>query len=883
MGRLIGPGDDRLLDATLVGHKFARQERLRRAGFPVPALACVPVSEFDAVAATLPPPPADSGAAPEWAAAVAKRLAASEVDSALTAELLAAAEGLGGTLAVRACVVAGEDGAGEDSATDPFAGLTDSYLYVSSSDVPRKVAECWASGLNPESVAYRAHRGLPAQSARVAVGVQQMVLGARSFVAFSRDPRSGGRVCVVAAAHGIGEGVVAERADVDHFFLESRTGAVRSEVVAKHRMVGEGSVDTVVPAALVEPPVLTEAEVRAVGALAARVEDFFGAPQDIEGAITPDGTLHLVQARPVVLPADGEPVEWSNHNITESFPGVSGALTYSHALLFYRLAFGDLYRRMGSRPSRLRPVEHELDRMIGLLDGRVFYRLDSWFALHGTIPGFVLIRPWWLRSMGLEPGPRASWVALARAGLAVPGLVSRLVRLPGSVRSFLRWWDGLVESFDDVGDDELVAFHRRMWDGVGRRWGVTLVNSFFLLGTATALSALLRRWAGPSAEEQILGGLLVGGREHRSVLAVRSTIALAERIGRDPWLRDRLLSPADGDTDAAIWTDIAGGRYGTGLAAEATAHLRRYGDRALHDLKLEEPAPRQRPSMLVDMLRPMVAAGLTVKENRRSERAARADAERALREACPGLRRRLVIRGLAAGLRRFVRNREDTRYCRSQLYSLSREITWRLGGMLASSGRIEDPRDVLDLTVDEVLTPCPTADLAVIARRRRADREAARERPDPESRVWTSDGESCGELPGSVAPGGWRAGSSSDGARTASGDELRGLPSSAGVVRGRAAVVLDPSRSPDSARDRILVAKETDPGWLFLMMAARGLVVERGTLLSHTAITGRLLGIPTVVAVPGATERIQDEQELEVDGSTGTVRLIGPEPDSEAA
>ncbi|MFD0891618.1 PEP-utilizing enzyme, partial [Streptosporangium algeriense] len=107
---------------------------------------------------------------------------------------------------------------------------------------------------------------------------------------------------------------------------------------------------------------------------------------------------------------------------------------------------------------------------------------------------------------------------------------------------------------------------------------------------------------------------------------------------------------------------------------------------------------------------------------------------------------------------------------------------------------------------------------------------------------------------------------------------LRGLASSAGLVRARAKVVLHPSVPPEACQDRILIARETDPGWLFLMSAARGLVVERGTLLSHTAITGRLLGVPTVVAVAGATTRIPDGALIELDGAAGTVRLLEETP-----
>ena len=72
----------------------------------------------------------------------------------------------------------------------------------------------------------------------------------------------------------------------------------------------------------------------------------------------------------------------------------------------------------------------------------------------------------------------------------------------------------------------------------------------------------------------------------------------------------------------------------------------------------------------------------------------------------------------------------------------------------------------------------------------------------------------------------------------------------------------------------ILVARETDPGWLFMMLASKGLIVERGSMLSHTAITGRKFGIPSVVSVPDATSIIQDGARLEMDGASGLITLL---------
>jgi pyruvate,water dikinase len=74
----------------------------------------------------------------------------------------------------------------------------------------------------------------------------------------------------------------------------------------------------------------------------------------------------------------------------------------------------------------------------------------------------------------------------------------------------------------------------------------------------------------------------------------------------------------------------------------------------------------------------------------------------------------------------------------------------------------------------------------------------------------------------------------------------------------------------------ILVAERTDPGWVMLFPAAAGLLVERGSLLSHSAIVAREMGIPAVVAVGGITHWVKDGDWVELDGSSGVVRRIEP-------
>ncbi len=107
---------------------------------------------------------------------------------------------------------------------------------------------------------------------------------------------------------------------------------------------------------------------------------------------------------------------------------------------------------------------------------------------------------------------------------------------------------------------------------------------------------------------------------------------------------------------------------------------------------------------------------------------------------------------------------------------------------------------------------------------------------------------------------------------------LSGTPASGGVVSARARVILDPGGAHLEPGE-ILVAPSTDPGWTPLFLTAGGLVMEMGGPMSHGAIVAREYGIPAVVGVPDAIERITTGQRITVDGSAGTIST-GPQSDS---
>jgi pyruvate,water dikinase len=108
----------------------------------------------------------------------------------------------------------------------------------------------------------------------------------------------------------------------------------------------------------------------------------------------------------------------------------------------------------------------------------------------------------------------------------------------------------------------------------------------------------------------------------------------------------------------------------------------------------------------------------------------------------------------------------------------------------------------------------------------------------------------------------------------AAGDQLHGIAGCPGLARGRARIVLDPLDPRGLCPGEVLVAPITDPSWTPLFVPAGAIVVDVGAQMSHAVIVSRELGIPAVVSVTGATQRITNGAMVEVDGNAGVVRIL---------
>jgi pyruvate,water dikinase len=208
--------------------------------------------------------------------------------------------------------------------------------------------------------------------------------------------------------------------------------------------------------------------------------------------------------------------------------------------------------------------------------------------------------------------------------------------------------------------------------------------------------------------------------------------------------------------------------------------------------------------------------------------------------------------------------RERARMKQALLYTRFRHVVLAAGRHLAARGLLSEAGDVFGLTVDEVRdllrggNHAPAA-ACVVSRARLAAMEETRGASPPDRMVLRA-----GEVWGAQA----------DGAPGRGTGAFVGTPACGGVFEGEAVVVRDVTEADRIQAGQILVTSQTDPGWAAVFFLVKGLVVERGGMLSHGAIIAREYGIPAVVGVAGATSLIADGARLRVDGDQGHVEVL---------
>ncbi|MGH7325833.1 MAG: PEP/pyruvate-binding domain-containing protein, partial [Candidatus Rokuibacteriota bacterium] len=861
---ILHASDDRLIDAW-GGGKAKNLRRLERLGFDVPPWFCVSAQalevflRFNSLDRELP----RGGALGEVAREVEHRLLGGRLPGPIAEAVAIALEGnglQGHFVAVRS------SGLDEDSDQNSFAGQFSSFLFRRGrADVLAALVRCWASAFSERALTYRVERGLPLERIRLGVVVQRMVDAEAAGVAFSRNPIHplDRATLLISSVWGLGEGLVSGQLDADEFEVRRDTLEIRATVAEKTHAVrpaSPGGVRTVeVPPQDRARASLTDEQAREVAGAALRLEATLGRSQDIEWAYE-RGRLYLLQTRPIThLPPDAAsdpatsgptPVLWDNSNIVESFCGVTSPLTFSHA----SRAYGAVYRQfcdvMGVPPRVVTANEPVFRNMLGLVRGRIYYNLVNWYRLLSLFPAASSSKSFMETMMGvkqtLEPElaalfdfPRPRYSPWRRLWLVVVSLwrYATIARIIGEFEAHL---NAVYERFRgrDLAALSLQAqsdlYHQLLGD-ILQRWQAPIINDGRCMLAFGLLKRLTERWMGAAPETAALqNDLLCGQGDLPSTEPTRMLMAIAARVAAgDPARREWFLATPP----AELYRDL--GARAPEIAASLGEFLDRYGFRCVNELKLEEPDLHDDPAFALEAVASYVrmqSYSVGALEQREAE--IRDKAEAVARTRLSGWRRVVYFRVLSWA-RQAVRDRERLRFARTRSFGLARQLFRAMGKNLVKLGVLRDTADVFYLTVDELITwvegRAVTIDLGRLVELRRAEWNGYRRTPAPPDRFLTTGAAGAAfAYPQMLLDGDLLRGESN----SSDPHVLAGTPCCPGVVENEVRVV----RTMDDARGlrgQILVAERTDPGWVPLYPSCSGLLVERGSPLSHSAVVAR--------------------------------------------
>jgi phosphohistidine swiveling domain-containing protein len=770
----------------------------------------------------------------------------------------------------------------EDGANYSFAGLYESCLYVTAEDLATNIKKVWSSAFSERVGHYRNNKQL-ASGAGIAVIIQEMVPAEVAGVAFGINPINGRRdEKIISAVYGLGEGLVSGKLDADHYTICDQvvhtTIALKSHQIVFHHADGKGTIEIPVEVIKQEQPTLSEEQVKHIGGILEKCAQEFGRPQDIEFAVA-DNVIYILQSRPItsinkVHDPNGEYILWDNSNIIESYPGVSTPLTFSFISSSYEVAYQLFVGYLGVSKTLIKKNKHVFANTLGFINGRVYYNLRTWYVMLAMLPGYHINARFMEKMMGVKErfdvpvnyhtSKLKAWLQIIKMAVK---MYWRFVQLPRERKKFMTLLNTVLDEYQHIPLEkknalELMNDYLHFEARLLNEWKAPLLNDLFAMIWFGRLQKKCEQ-LGLGTGTNIHNDLLCGSSNIISTQPIHRSIKLATLINQD--IQAKQLFD-DNDPDK-IWKVLNEEERFNYLKQEIKQYIHDFGERCIGELKLESISYTQDPRLFIRILKTYVEKNLTVdKTSAHIEETLRMEAEKRVAQQLKGnVFQRIRFNRTLSHARELVSARENLRYERTRAFGVVRRIFTAMGKHIYFEGIMDNPRDIFYLSKEEIFAYLEgrsiNQQLKQLIALRKSEFSAFKNIPPPSERFATY---------GPVYHANDFFGT--DKIEEITGD-LKGIGCCPGRVKAEAMVVMDPTSISD-LNGRILVTSSTDPGWVTLFPSASAIIVERGSLLSHSAIVAREMGIPCIVGVTGLLKRVKSNDLIEMDGSLGIINII---------
>ncbi|OYD09961.1 phosphoenolpyruvate synthase [Paludifilum halophilum] len=755
----------------------------------------------------------------------------------------------------------------EDLPHASFAGQQDTYLNITGREaILEHIRQCWASLFTDRAVIYRMQNGFDHRKVYLSVVVQRMVFPQISGILFTADPVTSNRkVLSIDASFGLGEALVSGMVSADNYKV--REGTIVEKTVAPKKVAIEPLQAGGTEKREIEPDrqneqTLTDGQILQLERMGRKIESYFECPQDIEWCLV-DDTLFIVQSRPITTLY---PIPEGNDGRNRVYMSFGHQQMMTDVILplgmsFLRMISNDFpIHQAGGR--LFIDISHDLAspiarKMALAMTGKNDPLMTN--ALRNLIQQKIFIK-------SLPRGKRV--FTLTREGMSPWSMLLQSLKIyrennPAVIQQIISQNDASLEELEDqiqaVSGDDLLAFiqadHQRftkiLYDPRGM--GVVMVGMY----AANWINRKMEKWLGEKNAADTLSQSVPNNVTSEMGLAL---LDVADAVRPYPEVWAYLEKEAEDET---LFADLGRLEGGEAVSEALKAYLDKYGMRCPGEIDITKPRWSEQPTALIPMILSNIqnfepgASRAKFEEGRRNAEEKERELLGRLKQLPGGSRKAKKTERMIRRLRHFIGFREYPKYLWIRRYFLYKQALMREASKLVQEGVLRKKEDTYYLSFEElreVIRTC-RVDHRIIDERKEA--YATHKKLTP-PRLITSEGELLfGEYDNADLPEG----------------ALPGNPVSSGVIEGRARVV-HKMEEADIEEGDILVTNSTDPSWTPLFVSIKGLVTEVGGLMTHGSVIAREYGLPAVVGVENATNRIKDGQRIRVNGTEGYVELL---------
>lgn len=516
-----------------------------------------------------------------------------------------------------------------------------------------------------------------------------------------------------------------------------------------------------------------------------------------------------------------------NANIAESFFGVTSPLTFSFAKEVYKDVYTGLLNCGKVRKKLSGALSGVLAEMLYYYEGKIYYNMNSWYTAVSVLP-FKKSAEYFEYMIGVDNK--------TEFGLKVKPNAFDYIKYAVVFALKVKNIDKLAQDFENDFEKTVMPYYGKKLSGTNSRLieisqNIQKIISGFVVPVINDCAVmyyfgkLKEKAARLGVSEEEINKCVCSGGNVLSADSANKLVETVEAVKRDKNVYNDFLTLDKYELCKKY-------RAGTPVSPVLQEYLQLFGARVMDELKLETVTMIENETILYAMIKDNLSA-----ENKK----------------CGYYKTEVPakLKKLAAKTRKYMRLRERLRLKRTYAYSVARNIFLAFGENYAACGRINCARDIFYLTKQEIISG--EGDFIKLVDERKAAEKEYLKKPVYDRVVF------FGDRPLPVKNDVRREG-------------LCGIPSGGGVVTAR--VRLMQSTADKLPVGSIILTKRTDPGWISLFPLAAGLIVEHGSMLSHSFVVARELGLPAVAGLKNATQLIPDGALVTLDGLSGEVKIL---------